>query len=91
MLPALQLQQNMTTSATRALTRPPPPHTHLAQPDALGIAATLEVEHAAAAPPSLVVADQAARPRGIGRERRLAGACGDEGGRVAVAVVEWAG
>ena len=42
------------------------------QADRLGVAAAFEVEHAAVAPPVLVVADQPAV--GIARERRLAGA-----------------
>lgn len=42
------------------------------QTDALGIAATLDVEHAALAPAVLVIANQGAV--GVGRESRLAGA-----------------
>src|SRR5271165_5254871 len=44
----------------------------LRKPNALGIAAAFEVEDAGGAPAVLVIADQAAR--GIGRQRRLAGA-----------------
>ena len=42
------------------------------EPDALGVTAALEIEHALRAPAVLVVADQ--RALGIGRQRRLAGA-----------------
>ena len=42
------------------------------QPDDLGVAAPLEVEHAQIRPTVLVIADQ--RPLGVGRQRRLPGA-----------------
>src|SRR5207244_2360620 len=42
------------------------------EPDALGVAATLKIEHAVGTPAVLIVADQ--DTVGIGRERGLAGA-----------------
>ena len=55
----------------------------LGQADHLGVTAALEIEHAAVAPPVLVVSDQ--RALGVGGQRRLAGARqAEEHGRVAV-------
>ncbi len=55
------------------------PPMHLFEPNGLGIAPSLNVEHALFAPGVLVVADE--RALGVSGQRSLAGACTPEEGR----------